>query len=488
MAEARNPLTEDTLAAMLLALAHRGPDDQGMVRFQCAGSGHRVFLGHRRLAIIDPEGARQPMRDAAAGLALTFNGEIYSGRELRDELVRYGYRLARDSDTEVLLRAYQHWGSGVVSRLRGMFAFAIWDERDESLFLARDRFGEKPLFFAARGSGLVFASEIKALLRVGGIDAGVNLDAVRSYFAYRYVPGPATLFAGVRKLSPGTTLVWRRGVFEQRRYWSAPDREARTGAPRPEAEAVAEFRFCLEEAVKLQMVSDVPFGAFLSGGIDSSMVVALMCRQAHGATIKTFSAGFADSRHSELPYAAAVAREFGTPCVVIDLDIVERDGQVCACGKRGCRESVSAVPAIVASARRMVDQGSGTRLAELAAAEPHGLNLDTVARAARLVEPAAQRAALAARRVEPAAAAVATRRAIAPALSALRDDARAPSEFGCSRRAPAQSRSRLVGFRCPRSSESTRPRLTRRTGNRAARASAPAVRTGSAATATAPFT
>jgi asparagine synthase (glutamine-hydrolysing) len=319
----------DTLADMLGALAHRGPDGAGAVHTQCRATRHEVALGHRRLAIIDPVGAPQPMRATAAGLTLVFNGEIYNFRDLRRTLELAGLNCERDSDTEVLLRGYELWGHDVVHRLRGMFAFAVWDERDESLFLARDRFGEKPLFIAARGDSLFFASEIKALLRVPGLDAGVDLDAVRSYFAYRYVPGPATLFAGIRKLPPATTLVWRRGVAEQRRYWTAPDRAARDGAARddgrrPGVDAVGEFRRRLAEAVQLTMVSDVPFGAFLSGGLDSSVIVALMSRL--GGKVKTFTAGFADGT-SELPYAAAVAREFGTDhreIVVSHADVAAR--------------------------------------------------------------------------------------------------------------------------------------------------------------------
>src|SRR3989454_7391730 len=227
IAEAQSPLREGTLASMLQAIAHRGPDDQGMCSFRCAGAGHRVFLGHRRLAIIDPEGARQPMCDPAAGLALTFNGEIYNFRELRDELCRLGYRFTRDSDTEVLLRAYQHWEGEVVHHLRGMFAFAIWDARNERLFLARDRFGEKPLFIYEDRNGLYFASEIKALLRIPGIKPTVDLAAVWDYLAYRYVPGPKTLFSGIRKLLPGTAATWERGKLKEERYWSAPDRSLR---------------------------------------------------------------------------------------------------------------------------------------------------------------------------------------------------------------------------------------------------------------------
>jgi asparagine synthase (glutamine-hydrolysing) len=317
-------LTEETLAAMLQAIAHRGPDDQGMYSSRCAATDHAVFLGHRRLAIIDPEGARQPMRDAQAGLALTFNGEIYNFRELRAELARLGYRFTLDSDTEVLLRGYQHWGSEVVHRLRGMFAFAIWDARSERLFLARDRFGEKPLFFRQSADGLYFASEIKALLRVPGVRAAVDRQAVWDYLAYRYVPGPATLFDGIRKLMPATTILWERGKITEKRYWTAPDRAAGGFAP-PQGDVVTAFLRRLDEAVKLQMVSDVPFGAFLSGGLDSSTIVALMRR--HNSTVNTFSVGFGEDGYSELAYAAEVAKHFGTrhhEIIVDHRDIVER--------------------------------------------------------------------------------------------------------------------------------------------------------------------
>jgi asparagine synthase (glutamine-hydrolysing) len=324
IAAPESTLDEHTLAAMLDALAHRGPDGQGMCEFRCPDTGHRVFLGHRRLAIIDPEGAHQPMRDAANGLALTFNGEIYNFRELRDQLIQSGYRFTRDSDTEVLLRAYQHWGSDCVSRLRGMFAFAIWDARNQRLFLARDRFGEKPLFLCERRGTVYFASEIKALLRVPGVKRTVNLEAVSEYLAYRYVPGPKTLFAGIRKLMPGTTATWQRGRLTESRYWTAPDRAAHP-AGRTQVDAVPDFLEKLSEAVKLQMVSDVPFGAFLSGGIDSSTIVALMSR--HNSRVKTFSVGFGEGGYSELAYAAEVADHFGTQhheLLVSHRDIMER--------------------------------------------------------------------------------------------------------------------------------------------------------------------
>ena len=309
---------------MLVALAHRGPDDSGVFRRQYPGSGHDVFLGHTRLAIIDPRGATQPMCDVDAGLALTFNGEIYNFRELRDQLIEAGFRFALDSDTEVLLRAYQHWRGDVVHRLRGMFAFAIWDAREQSLFLARDRFGEKPLFLHQRGGSLFFASEIKSLLKIPGVDRAVDLESAWQYLAYRYVPGPATLFAGIRKLPPATTALWRRGTLVETRYWTPPDREAHSPPPSL-ADVVSGFSQRLEEAVRLQMVADVPVGAFLSGGLDSSVIVGLMSR--HCARPKTFSVGFAESRYSELPFAAEVATHFGTDhheLVVSHADLIGR--------------------------------------------------------------------------------------------------------------------------------------------------------------------
>ncbi len=302
-------VTTEHLGRMLTAIAHRGPDGSGTFE-AIAGDGARVLLGHRRLAIIDPEGGHQPMRDDAAGIALTYNGEIYNFRELRAELEGKGYAFARDSDTEVLLRAWQHWGERVVERLRGMFAFAVWDKRRDLLFVARDRFGEKPLFVLEDGGDFYFASEIKALLELPRPRPEVNLTAVWDYLAYRYVPGPRTLFRGIRKLAPGTCATWRAGKLVERRYWNAPDRQASVAVKGNDAGAVAEFGQRLDTAVRMQMVSDVPFGAFLSGGLDSSTIVALMTR--HNTKVKTFSVGFAEGAYSELEYARTVARHFGT--------------------------------------------------------------------------------------------------------------------------------------------------------------------------------
>ncbi|HEX5801627.1 MAG TPA: asparagine synthase (glutamine-hydrolyzing) [Azospira sp.] len=330
-------LDAGTRQAMLAAIAHRGPDGEG-IHVAATADGRELFLGHRRLAIIDPAGGRQPMHDTEAGLTLVFNGEIYNFRELRAELALLGHSFALDSDTEVLLRAYRQWGDEAVHRLRGMFAFALWDAPRQRLFLARDRFGEKPLFLMESGDGLFFASEIKALLCLSG-RPGVDLDAVWDYLAYRYVPGPRTLFAGIRKLPPATAAVWEGGRLRQWRYWTAPDRGALAAAggvagdpgnpgnpgnpdnpgcdgergiatPADDAAVVPAFLARLDDAVAAQMVSDVPFGAFLSGGLDSSMIVALMSR--HCAQVQTFSVGFRADGNSELPFAAVVARQFGT--------------------------------------------------------------------------------------------------------------------------------------------------------------------------------
>jgi asparagine synthase (glutamine-hydrolysing) len=296
--------------AMLDALQHRGPDGSGTAAFSAAGGAYRVMLGHRRLAIIDPDGSRQPMRDDAAGLTLTFNGEIYNFRELADELRAEGVAFERDSDTEVLLRAYQHWGASCVERLRGQFAFAVWDARRERLFLARDRFGEKPLYLCEHDGALYFASEIKALLAAPGVPRDIDLASVWDYLAWRYVPGPHTMISGVRKLAPGTTATWQGGRLWETRYWTAPDREPRGVRADLGWETVPAFLERLDEAVELQMVSDVPYGAFLSGGLDSSVVVALMSR--HSPQVKTFSVGFAGDRSSELDHAALVAQRFRT--------------------------------------------------------------------------------------------------------------------------------------------------------------------------------
>lgn len=297
------------LRRMADAIAHRGPDDAGY--FEAVTSdGWRLGLAHRRLSIIDLAAGHQPMGNEDGSIQVVFNGEIYNYRELRGILEMAGHRFATQSDTETLVHAYAEWGDGFVARLRGMFAFALWDAPCQRLLLARDRFGKKPLFLHETGNGLLFASEIKSLLSFPGVKVGLDETALWDYFAYRYVPAPATLFANIRKLMPGCHAVWAAGRLTEHRYWTPLDRAPLRGVRLP-ADPVGAFMDKLEEAVRIRMVADVPFGAFLSGGIDSSAVVALMSRHS-GQPVKTFAVGFRESAYSELDHARHVAGRFAT--------------------------------------------------------------------------------------------------------------------------------------------------------------------------------
>ena len=298
------------LRNMSAALAHRGPDDEGFFEAATRDGERRVGLAHRRLSIIDLSSGHQPMSNADGSVQIVFNGEIYNFLELRDELVGRGYVFRTRSDTETIVHAYEEWGPECVRRFRGMFAFAIWDADKSRLLLARDRYGKKPLFLYEADGLLLFASEIKAILAVPGIPRQVDRCALWDYFIYRYVPAPATLLTGVRKVMPGSYVVWERGAVTETAYF-LPD-DGRPSLPRaPEKDPVSAFLDQLEEAVRIRMISDVPFGAFLSGGIDSSAVVAMMSRHS-GQPVKTFSVGFAESAYSELAYARAIAHQFQT--------------------------------------------------------------------------------------------------------------------------------------------------------------------------------
>jgi asparagine synthase (glutamine-hydrolysing) len=302
---------ESAMLPVLEALAHRGGDAADVCSF-AAETGHRVVLG-------------QPLYDANSGIALILDGAIANRGELKAQLAPRGYAFTGDTGAEALLRAYEHWDKDVVHHLRGAFAFALWDARKERLMLARDRFGEKPLYLCERAGSLYFASEIRALLKIPGIPAQPDSGAAHDYLAYRYVPAPRTLIAGIRKLMPGTCALWQFGRLREVRYWTPPDR-----SPLVEhklADPVAGFTERLAEAVKLQM----PAGILLSGGVDSAALVALAAR--HGSRPKTFSAGFADDPHSELPRAALVAKHFGTEhheIVLSPRDIVARLPQAVA--------------------------------------------------------------------------------------------------------------------------------------------------------------
>ncbi|MBS0614014.1 MAG: asparagine synthase (glutamine-hydrolyzing) [Proteobacteria bacterium] len=298
------------LRRMAGAIAHRGPDDEGFFETVAGDERTRIGFAHRRLSIIDLSTGHQPMSNADGSLQIVFNGEIYNFQALREELIALGYAFQTRSDTETILNAYAAWGEQCVSRFRGMFAFAIWDAPRNRVFIARDRFGKKPLFFHERDGLILFASEIKAVLAFPGVEAALDREQLGPYLTYRYVPGPATLFRGIRKLMPGSLAVIEGGRVSERRYYSPPDRAALVG-PRLDADPVGSFLDILRESVRIRMIADVPFGAFLSGGVDSSAVVALMSEHS-SLPVKTFSVGFSDAGYSELTYARVIAERFRT--------------------------------------------------------------------------------------------------------------------------------------------------------------------------------
>lgn len=298
------------LRSMAKEIAHRGPDDEGFYETNFAAENFSIGLAHRRLSIIDLDTGHQPMGNEDDSMQIVFNGEIYNYRALRDELISCGHHFRTDSDTETILHAYEEYGDACVEHFRGMFAFAIWDENRDRLFLARDRFGKKPLYLYEHDGSLLFSSEIKSLLKYPGINRQVDKSAVWEYFAYRYVPGPRTLFSGIEKLQSGCCAVWEQGGLHKWSYFQPPDCRERVNES-VAADPVGIFLGKLEEAVSIRMVSDVPFGAFLSGGIDSSAVVGLMSRHSD-MPIKTFSIGFAESEYSELRFARTIATEFHT--------------------------------------------------------------------------------------------------------------------------------------------------------------------------------
>ncbi|MDB5821779.1 MAG: asnB [Herminiimonas sp.] len=298
------------LEAMATSIAHRGPDDSGFLHAVCRDGFTRVGLAHRRLAIIDLASGNQPIGNEDGSVQIVFNGEIYNFHELRAQLIGHGHAFSTHSDTETIVHAYEEWGVRCVDHFRGMFAFAVWDAAAERMFLARDRFGKKPLFIWEGKGTVLFGSEIKALLAFPAVRAEVDFDAVSDYLSYRYVPAPATLFKHIRKLMPGSYAIWEKGVLTECRYYQPPDGMPMTATRAPD-DVVGAFLIQLEESVRIRMVSDVPFGAFLSGGIDSSAVVGLMARHS-SYPVKTYSVGFSNQGYSELRYAAEIAKRFHT--------------------------------------------------------------------------------------------------------------------------------------------------------------------------------
>jgi len=291
--------------AMCDQIRHRGPDDEG---YHIDGG---CGLGMRRLSIIDLSTGHQPMANEDASVWVVFNGEIYNYQELRSGLIARGHRFATNSDTEALVHLYEQEGEAGLARLRGMFAYAIWDARRRRLFLARDRFGKKPLYYAVLPQGLYFASELKCL-RVAGVPAEIDAEALRLFFQFTYIPEPRSCFQAVRKLPAGGWLTYDAdGTVRQGRYWQFPRPVAETPADFDEAAVCARLRDKFDESVRIRMIADVPLGAFLSGGIDSSSVVASMAQQSPDP-VRTFSIGFEESAYNELEYAALVARQYRT--------------------------------------------------------------------------------------------------------------------------------------------------------------------------------
>jgi asparagine synthase (glutamine-hydrolysing) len=292
------------LDRMCRRIAHRGPDHQGTL-VQLG-----VALGMRRLSIIDLAGGHQPISGCDTRVTVVFNGEIYNYRELQRDLEARGHKFHTHSDTEAIVHAYEEYGEAGVNHLRGMFAFALWDERERRLFIARDRAGKKPLYYTLTSEGtLVFGSELKSLLEHEEVNREVSAEALDAYLSFGYVPDPLSIFSEVHKLPPGHYLTFAQGRVSVKQYWDF-DYET-VDQPRREDDYLEELRALLEESVRIRLVADVPLGAFLSGGVDSSAVVGLMSR-AMTQPVKTFSIGFHEDSYNELKYARIAAQHFGT--------------------------------------------------------------------------------------------------------------------------------------------------------------------------------
>src|SRR5215831_6631073 len=295
-------IDRDLLARMNEAIRHRGPDEDGFYFDDGVG------LAMRRLAIIDLRSGQQPIHNADRTAWIVFNGEIYNYRELRKQLESLGHRFYTDSDTEAIVHAYDEYGTDCPRYLRGMFALAIWDRRDKSLFLARDRVGKKPLLYAQVNGQLVFGSEFMPLLQHPDVSREVNYEAIHHYLSFICVPAPLTAYRHIRKLEPGHSLRWKNGRVELHRYWQIDFSNKISISEEDAGDRVVDL---LREAVRVRLMSEVPLGAFLSGGIDSSAVVALMAQES-SEKVKTFSIGFEEQDFSELHHARRVAEYVGT--------------------------------------------------------------------------------------------------------------------------------------------------------------------------------
>src|SRR5260370_10186453 len=296
------PIDRNLIRRMSAAISHRGSDGSGSYV-----SGE-IGLGHRRLSIIDLDGGAQPISNEDGTLQVVFNGEIYNYLELRDELIRFGHVFTTRSDTEVIVHAYEQWGTDCISRFNGIFSFALWDTRRKELLLARDHLGVKPLYYTMVGGRLLVASEIKSLLQDHECPREVDIEALGALFTLRYVPSPDTLFKGIKKLPPAHILLVGPQGFAITRYWTETPKQLRE----PDEDALIEkYQSLLEDAVRLQMRSDVPVGLFLSSGVDSSALLAIMSQLVSGP-VHTFTIGFEDGEKSnETEDARSIAEQFG---------------------------------------------------------------------------------------------------------------------------------------------------------------------------------
>jgi len=299
-----HPVVSDLVIKMNSTMVHRGPDGAGVFVDKSIG------MGHRRLSIIDLSSGDQPMLSSDGQVIIAFNGEIYNFQELKNLLIQKGHKFKTKSDTEVIIYAYKEWGQGFINKLRGMFAIALWDNRLKTLYLARDRVGKKPLYYYYDEKKLVFASELKAILEVPGIPRQMNFKALDTYFSFGYVPSPMSIFRGIRKLKPGHMARCSLHGVREKEYWDVdmngfnPEMTEKT--------AIEGLRELFDEAVRIRLVSDVPLGAFLSGGVDSSAVVASMAKLLDGQAVKTSSIGFCEEKFNELEFAKIVSDMYGT--------------------------------------------------------------------------------------------------------------------------------------------------------------------------------
>jgi len=301
--DSSRPVNKGVVVQMRDRMIHRGPDDAGIYVHRNIG------LGHRRVSIIDQAGGHQPMPNEDHTVWIVFNGEIYNFRELREFLIKKGHTFTTRSDTETIVHLYEQFGPTCVEQLNGMFAFAIWDQNAQQLFLARDRMGIKPLYYWMGDSSLLFASEVKALLGYEPIETALNVDVLPEYLLFRYPSGDSTFFRGIRSLEPGHTLLWDQGGLKVSQYWFMKFRQQEDD--RPLREHVEELDTLMADSVRLRLMSEVPLGTYCSGGVDSSLITAYAAKL-NGGNLNTFSVGFEEREFDESLYAAKVAALYGT--------------------------------------------------------------------------------------------------------------------------------------------------------------------------------